>query len=157
MNKLTKLIRTELPSPIAKREERILGLGTAMILTAPLMIPICHQRLLVVMFMTLGMLYIAYALCGKSRIIKEGYKAHVFRVYDYTYLSRMDRSPSGMLMRSVEENCCIKYHLAYDRGCGLPEIGSVIKVYVPEPSMPRSYGERWYYPIVLGYEIAEEK
>ena len=155
MKKLIKLIRTELPSPIEKRQNIFLGIGTALLLTAPLTLPIYHEPVLMIMFIVLGVVYVAYALCSRSRIIKGGYETQVFRVYDYTYSCRFARSPSGMLIRPVGGNECLKYHLAVTSQCGLPEIGSIVRVYVPKSVKPKAYGDRYYYPVVLGYEITE--
>ena len=157
MKKLIGLIQTELPSPVAKQQDRFLGVGVAILLSAPFPLLMYHEPVIMVMFMVLGILYIAYALCSKSRIMKDGMEAHLFRVYDYTYVNRYAKTPSGMLMRSVGGDWRIKYHLAVSDRCGLPKLGSVISVYVPKSAKLESYGDRYYYPIVFGYETTERK
>lgn len=155
MKQLIRLIKMGLPDPIEKSLERFLGIGVAMLLVAPLTMPLYHRFSLMIMFMALGIVYIAYTLYSKYYIVKRGYDMHLFQIYDYTYLSRFARSPSGMRIRSVDGKEYTNYHLAVIAKCGLPEIGTVIIVYVPESAKPKSYGDFHYYPIVLGYETAE--
>ena len=155
MRRVIELIETELPEPITKRMDSILGMGVAMMLTAPLTMLLYRTIVIMVMFMATGILCISYALCSKLRIIREGYKTRLFRVYDYTFISRRMRSPTGMLMRPIEGNYFAKYHLAVNTKCGLPELGSVVKVYVPGTVTINSYGDRHYYPQVLGYEVVD--
>ena len=155
MRKLVGLIKAELPSSITKRIDGMLGAGVAMLLIAPLTLLVYHSLAILLMFMALGFVYTAYSLYRKLLIIREGYKTYLFRVYDYTYVSRSMRSPTGMLMRPMEGDFFEKYHLAVNTKCGLPELGSVIRVYVPGSVKTEIYGDRHYYPQVLGYEVAD--
>ena len=112
----------------------------AMLLIAPLTLLVYHSLAIMLMFMALGFVYAAYSLYRKSRIIREGYKTYLFRVYDYTYVSCSLRSPTGMLIRPMEGDFFEKYHLAVNTKCGLSELDSVIRVYVPGSEKPKHMG-----------------
>jgi len=148
-------MKTKLPEPLAKRYWHMLNMGVAVSSVSLIVLQIYQSRSLTAAYLILGAICVVTALGIKVKIVNAGYVTRQFRIYDYTYVTRKARSPSGMLMRSIDGDWRIKYHLAVSDRCGLPELGSVIRVYVPESAKLESYGDRYYYPVVFGYETVE--
>lgn len=74
-----------------------------------------------------------------------------FRVLDYTYITRSDQTPTGLLLRPWHSDGAIElFHTAVQHGY-VPPINSKIILVVPEKSKLMQYNDRKYYSTVLGY------
>ena len=129
----------------------ILTIGTAIIRTTRGTSPF----LAVLTFALLG-----YATWLRYDVISQGYAEILFKVIDYTYLTRLSRRPTGMLLvkhHPGDTDDLGNYHIALSGKEDVPPIGWVIKAYVPEGAVPAEYSGRKYFPTVFGYSLIGEE
>ena len=102
---------------------------------------------------------LGYSIWQRYEVISKGYREILFKVIDYTYLTRLSKSPTGMLLVKKlpdGEDDRGAYHIALSGKEDLPPIGWLIKAFVPADLEPAEYNGRKYFPTVFGYSLEGE-
>lgn len=108
----------------------------------------------------LSLVLLGYSFWLKLDIIRKGYDEILFRVIDFTYLTSLSRSPTGMLLVKdgpESSNDRGMYHIAVSGKEDLPHADWIIRVYVPAGAEPSEFNGRKYFPTVFGYRIEGER
>lgn len=151
---LRQIYEETLPPPIAGRINPLLTIGavSALLAVATLIAP--SSRGLSPFLALIALTLLGYGTWQRYDVISRGYKEILFKVVDYTFLTRLSRNPTGLIMVKAypeTEQDHGEYHIAVSGKEALPRPGWLVNVYVPSDIEPAEYSGRKYFPTVYGY------
>lgn len=151
---LRQIYTEALPPPIAARISPLLTIGAVALLLAVTTLVVPSTRGLAPFLALIALTLLGYGTWQRYDVISRGYKEILFKVVDYTFLTRLSRNPTGLIMIKADpetENDRGEYHIAVSGKEALPRPGWLVNVYVPSDIEPAEYSRRKYFPTVYGY------
>ena len=155
---LKNIISEPVPPAVAGKIQPLIMIGCIVMVIAIVTLFFKPIRRAALLFVLLGIAILGYALLQKAAVIRHGYREIWFKVVDYTYLTRLNRRPTGMLLikdEAADEESEL-YHIAVSGEEDLPPIGWIIKAYVPADAEPAEYNGRKFFSTVYGYKLEGE-
>lgn len=157
---LKQLYLEPLPAAITGRINPLLYIGIACLVFTLLTLILSYTRGIAPFSALLSLTILGYATWQRYDVVSKGYKEILFKVIDYTYLTRLNRKPTGILLvkkdPGPDEEKGDLYHIATSGKEDMPPVGWNIRVYVPENMEPTEYNGRKFYPTVFGYKLEGE-
>lgn len=148
------LINATLPKKVSRLYKHYIYTSAALVGVAASMIG-SQYSVFIVSSLSCGVLLLVAGLIKKRHIIYAGYKEGVFVTYDYTYIHRYQKKPTGILLLPPDKSFNGTYlHVAISGG-DVPPLGSKVRLIIPGDAELRRYKDRVYFPTVYGYEIEE--
>ena len=156
-------LKTELPPPLDAKCQPLVYIALAFFVAAIVLTIISSLRSMAPFALMLSLLIAVFAYMRRSEMVFAGYDEYLFKVLDYTYLTKRQKqkgTPTGIMLLGVEgtaDNPVMNelYHVAVDNTGTIPEPGSILKVYVPKGAVVTNYGNRKYFSRVFAYDVDE--
>lgn len=151
---LRQIYTEALPPPIAARINPLLTIGAVALLLAVTTMVVPSTRGLAPFLALIALSLLGYGTWQRYDVISRGYKEILFKVVDYTFLTRLSRNPTGLIVVKAypeTEQDHGEYHIAVSGKEALPRPGWLVNVYVPSDIEPAEYSGRKYFPAVYGY------
>lgn len=159
---IKRLYTEPLPPAIEARVRPILYIGILGIILTAIAFIVKTTRGVAPFFAIITLTMLIYGSWLRFEVIRHGYREMVFKVVDYTSLTRIllpNARPSGMLLiRSEADSPDDRsiYHIGVSGKEDLPPVGWLIRAYVPADAEPAEFNGRLYFPSVYGYKIEGE-
>lgn len=156
-------LRAELPAPLNAKCQPLWFIGLAFLVASVVLAIIPSLRSMAPFALMLSLLIFIFAYMRRREMVFDGYDEYYFKVLDYTYLMKRQRNkgtPTGIMLLGVEgtmENPVQNeiYHVAVDGTTNVPELGCLLKVYVPKTAVVSYYGNRKYFSKVFAYDVED--
>lgn len=154
-----RLYATPLPPAITARITPLLLIGAIGVVLTLVTLIWASVRGIAPFFGIITLVILGYATWLRYDVVSKGYKEILFKVIDYTYLTSISKSPTGMLLvKKYPDDADDRgnYHVAVSGKEDMPPIGWLVKVYVPQNMEPSEYNGRRFFPTVFGYKLEGE-
>lgn len=162
-DKFWAAIKTELPPPLEAKCQPLIYIGLAFFVAALVLVIIPSLRTMAPFSLLLSLLLFAFAYMRRSEFVFSGYDEYYFKTLEYTYLLKRQRdkgNPTGIMLLGVSgpEGTHVEneiFHVAVDSANNIPDLGCLLKVYVPKSAIVSVYGNRKFFSRVFAYDIEE--
>lgn len=156
-------LRTALPAPLDAKCQPLMYIGLAFFAAAIVLVIIPSMRTMAPFALMISLLLFIFTFMRRYEMVFTGYDEYYFKTLDYTYLMKRQKdkgTPTGIMLLGVEgtEENPVKdqiYHVAVDNASSIPDIGCLLKVYVPKGAVVSNYGGKKYFSRVFAYEVEE--
>ena len=157
-DRIRMTLRSELPAPLEAKCQPLMFIGIAFLVAAIVFLIISSLRSMAPFALFVSILIFIFAYMRRAEMVFTGYDEYYFKTLDYTYLMKRQKSPSGIVLLGVEgpEGTHVEneiYHVAAEGANSLPELGCLLKVYVPKDAVVSSYANRKYFSKVFAYDV----
>jgi hypothetical protein len=153
-----KVMRTKLPKSLESICQPFWLIGAAFLSAAVVQAIMPSLRRLAPLTLLIALIVFAYAFLRKREIVVKGYDEFIFKVIDYSYLTRFGKKPTGLLLLGPFDRETDKeiYHISLFGKEAIPPTDWLIRVYVPKDAVVAEFQGRKYFSSYYGFQIVEE-